>query len=44
MVSKIHHVGIVVRAIRDAYGFWRDVLGLPGGLRRVPRRVRQSDL
>jgi methylmalonyl-CoA/ethylmalonyl-CoA epimerase len=29
MVSKIHHVGIVVRAIRSAYGFWRDVLGLP---------------
>jgi len=29
MLSKIHHVGIVVRDLEQAYGFWRDVLGLP---------------
>jgi len=28
-VSKIHHVGIVVETLSGAYGFWRDVLGLP---------------
>ncbi len=29
MLSRIHHVGIVVRNLEQAYGFWRDVLGLP---------------
>jgi len=29
MVSKIHHVGIVVENLARAYGFWRDTLGLP---------------
>ena len=28
MLSRIHHVGIVVRDLEQAYGFWRDVLGL----------------
>jgi len=28
-LSRIHHVGIVVRSLDQAYGFWRDVLGLP---------------
>jgi len=29
MITGIHHIGIVVRALREAYGFWRDTLGLP---------------
>jgi methylmalonyl-CoA/ethylmalonyl-CoA epimerase len=29
MVKNIHHVGIVVRNLGKAYGFWRDALGLP---------------
>ena len=29
MVKNIHHVGIVVRSLAKAYGFWRDALGLP---------------
>jgi len=29
MLSKIHHVGVVVRDLEQAYGFWRDILGLP---------------
>ena len=29
MVTDIHHVGIVVRRLSDAYRFWRDTLGLP---------------
>ena len=29
MFSKIHHVGIVVRDIEAAYGFYRDTLSLP---------------
>jgi methylmalonyl-CoA epimerase len=29
MVSAIHHVGIVVRKLDEAYHFWRDTLGLP---------------
>lgn len=29
MFSKIHHVGIVVRDIDAAYGFYRDTLSLP---------------
>lgn len=28
-VTNIHHVGIVVRDLQRAYGFWRDTLGLP---------------
>ena len=27
-LSRIHHVGIVVRNLEQAYAFWRDVLGL----------------
>ena len=29
MVTDIHHVGIVVRNLDEAYRFWRDTLGLP---------------
>jgi methylmalonyl-CoA/ethylmalonyl-CoA epimerase len=29
VLSRIHHVGIVVRDLEQAYGFWRDLLGLP---------------
>lgn len=29
MIRRIHHVGIVVRRLTDAYRFYRDVLGLP---------------
>ena len=29
MIRRIHHVGLVVRRIDDAYRFYRDVLGLP---------------
>jgi methylmalonyl-CoA epimerase len=29
MLKKIHHVGIVVRRLEDAYAFYRDLLGLP---------------
>jgi methylmalonyl-CoA/ethylmalonyl-CoA epimerase len=28
MLTKIHHVGIVVRNLEEAYRFWRDTLGL----------------
>lgn len=28
MITKIHHVGIVVRDLEEAYGFYRDTLGL----------------
>lgn len=28
MVTRIHHVGIVVRSLAQAYAFWRDVIGL----------------
>jgi methylmalonyl-CoA/ethylmalonyl-CoA epimerase len=28
-VRRIHHVGIVVNRLADAYGFYRDTLGLP---------------
>lgn len=28
MLKKIHHVGIVVRNLEEAYGFYRDALGL----------------
>jgi methylmalonyl-CoA epimerase len=28
MLKKIHHVGIVVRSLEDAYRFYRDTLGL----------------
>ena len=28
-MRRIHHVGIVVERLRDAYRFYRDVLGLP---------------
>ena len=31
MLSKIHHVGIVVRNLEDAYAFYRNTLGLPLG-------------
>ena len=29
MVTSIHHVGIAVKSLSQAYGFWRDTLGLP---------------
>jgi methylmalonyl-CoA epimerase len=29
MITKVHHVGVVVRDIEDAMRFWRDTLGLP---------------
>lgn len=29
MLKKIHHVGIVVRNLDQAYAFYRDALGLP---------------
>jgi len=29
MLKKIHHVGIVVRNLEEAYKFYRDTLGLP---------------
>ena len=29
MLKKIHHIGIVVRSIEAAYGFYRDTLSLP---------------
>ena len=29
MVRRIHHVGIVVKRLADAYSFYRDTLGLP---------------
>jgi methylmalonyl-CoA/ethylmalonyl-CoA epimerase len=29
MVTSIHHVGIAVKSLSQAYAFWRDTLGLP---------------
>src|SRR5258708_29575942 len=29
MVTNIHQVGIAVRGLKQAYRFWRDILGLP---------------
>lgn len=29
MVTNIHHVGIAVKSLTQAYRFWRDTLGLP---------------
>jgi methylmalonyl-CoA epimerase len=29
MLKKIHHIGIVVRDLEEAYTFYRDTLGLP---------------
>jgi len=29
MVTSIHHVGVAVASLSQAYGFWRDTLGLP---------------
>lgn len=29
MVRRIHHVGVVVKRLKDAYTFYRDTLGLP---------------
>ncbi|MGE0680741.1 MAG: methylmalonyl-CoA epimerase [Candidatus Binatia bacterium] len=31
MIKKIHHIGIVVRNIEEAFGFYKDTLGLPLG-------------
>ncbi len=28
MLTRVHHVGLVVRALEDGLAFWRDVLGL----------------
>lgn len=35
MLSKVHHVGIVVRSADDALAFYRDALGLPVSVDRV---------
>ena len=29
MLTKIHHIGIVVRSLDEAYAFYRDALSLP---------------
>ncbi len=29
MITRVHHVGVVVRTLATAYPFWRDTLGLP---------------
>lgn len=29
MITRVHHVGIVVRDLARAYAFWREALGLP---------------
>jgi methylmalonyl-CoA/ethylmalonyl-CoA epimerase len=29
MVTNVHHVGIAVKSLEQAYRFWRDTLGLP---------------
>ena len=29
MISRIHHVGVLVRELEASLGFWRDTLGLP---------------
>jgi methylmalonyl-CoA/ethylmalonyl-CoA epimerase len=31
MLRKIHHIGIVVRNLEEAFGFYKDTLGLPLG-------------
>jgi methylmalonyl-CoA epimerase len=31
MLKKIHHIGIVVRNLEEAFGFYKDTLGLPLG-------------
>src|SRR5262245_4782091 len=38
MVTSIHHIGIVVRDLGRAFGFWRDTLGLP-----VTREAQLAD-
>ena len=53
MVTSIHHVGIAVKSLSQAYGFWRDTLGLPlvreatvegtGRARGAAGRGRQRD-
>src|SRR5579871_2021139 len=35
MLTKIHHVGVVVRSADEALGFYRDVLGLRVSVDRV---------
>ncbi len=35
MLSKVHHVGIVVNSADEALGFYRDALGLPVSVDRV---------
>jgi len=29
VITRVHHVGLAVRELAGAYGFWRDALGLP---------------
>jgi methylmalonyl-CoA/ethylmalonyl-CoA epimerase len=29
MIKRVHHIGIVVRSLEEAYPFYRDALGLP---------------
>ena len=40
MLSKVHHVGIVVRSADDALGFYRDALGLPTP-HQLPRAIEE---
>src|SRR3989454_1617051 len=38
MLTRVHHVGLVVRRLEDGLAFWRDVLGL-----RVSKQARVRD-
>lgn len=29
MITRVHHVGVVVQSLQHGYAFWRDILGLP---------------
>lgn len=53
MLRKIHHIGIVVRNLEEAYAFYRDTLGLPvhkmavvndQGVKGVSLTVGQSEI
>ena len=38
MLTRVHHVGLVVRRLEDGLGFWRDLLGL-----RVAKQATVKD-
>ena len=40
MIKKIHHVGIVVRKLEEAFEFYKDTLGLPLGKMATSSRSR----